>query len=171
MRVDASARRGRFVGTNPSESHNQKPTARLLGLVPSTTLPTMALLALIMLSAPFASAQESDEAARPDDAAWVEDCPPDTMCAAGAREEDDATKGDEPTYSGDCGADVCAYDGGAPGSLGPDGCIDCMAPVDPASEGDAAARKSVPGTSLAAALGILAVAALGVAILSDGRRR
>ena len=102
-------------------------------------LPWMALLGLLLALAPTALAQEGEEKpsddARPDDAAWVEDCPPDMMCAAGAEDEN-------ATY-GDCGAEVCAYggedciecsgpsdSGGAePGqALGPDDCIDCMRP-------------------------------------------
>jgi hypothetical protein len=58
--------------------------------------------------------------------AWVDDCPPDMMCAAGGA--DNGTE--EPTY-GDCGGEVCAYGNGTgnhTGALGPDDCIDCMTP-------------------------------------------
>jgi hypothetical protein len=70
------------------------------------TIATIGLLALLV-AAPAALAQDANETdekphvdcppgetcsdkaaggARPDDAAWVEDCPPDMMCAAGAEE-------------------------------------------------------------------------------------
>lgn len=106
-------------------------------------------LTLALLATPLALAQENAEKNetpdRPDDAAWVEDCPPDMMCAAGS--EDPQPYGDEgciecsgpvdgpsdenATYDGNCGGEVCAYDGEErPQQLGPDGCIDCMGPVD-----------------------------------------
>ena len=144
-----------------------------------TAIPALALLGLLLLSAPLALAQKDDdasgEAARPDDAAWVDDCPPDMMCAmrgaddkAGDEAADGSADGDKPTYDGDCGGEVCAYQG-EPGTLGPDGCIDCMQP--PAGSGqDAQAAESneVPGPSLAALGGILAVAAIALGI---ARRR
>jgi hypothetical protein len=65
--------------------------------------------------------------------AWVEDCPPDMMCAYGDGADGNAADGnatDGPTY-GDCGGEVCAYDDPArPISYGPDDCIDCSGPVD-----------------------------------------
>ena len=140
-------------------------TGRILPLsMTRTALPTLALLGLTLALLPAALAQAEDPA-RPDDAAWVEDCPPDMMCAASANE----TAGEEPTH-GDCGAEVCAYD--SPGALGPSDCIECMQPpVDAEAEAaEAAPRNTVPGASLAAAVGILGVAALAVAMLTGGRR-
>lgn len=64
----------------------------------------MLTLATLTL-APLALAQETN-GTRPDDAAWVDDCPPDMMCAAGADE---------------------------PHAYGPEGCIECSGPA-PAGE-------------------------------------
>ena len=94
------------------------------------TLLRFLMLALLTV-APLAAAQEEtkpDESPeRPDDAAWVEDCPPDMMCAAS-----------EPQAYGDEDCIACsgpADQGGAePGqALGPEDCIECMRP--PADEG------------------------------------
>lgn len=97
-------------------------------------------LTLALLATPLALAQENTEknetetSDRPDDAAWVEDCPPDMMCAAGA--DDPQAYGDEGCIecSGpvDGPSDENATDDGEerPQQLGPDGCIDCMGPVD-----------------------------------------
>lgn len=95
-------------------------------------------LTLALLATPLALAQENTEknetSDRPDDAAWVDDCPPDMMCAAGS--EDPQPYGDEGCIecSGpvDGPADENATDDGEerPQQLGPDGCIDCMGPVD-----------------------------------------
>lgn len=84
------------------------------------TLPALALLGLLML-APAASAgteepacpdgAEPKDGACPDqtpDQAWVDDCPPDMMCAMG---------------NGTAGHDE-------PVAYGPDGCIDCSGPVE-----------------------------------------
>lgn len=106
-----------------------------------TALP-LVLLGLTLASLPLASAQEGDT--RPDDAAWVDDCPPDMMCAA---------------------------DTGNPGTLGPEGCIDCMQPIEdgePAATSAEDAKDKVPAPSLLAALGIVGVAAFAVSLL--GRR-
>lgn len=105
-----------------------------------TALP-LALLALLLALLPSAVA---DEGARPDDAAWVEDCPPDMMCAAGGED--------------------------APGALGPEGCIDCMAPPAdaPEAQDDEAGARDVAAPSLLAAVGIVGVAALATTML--GRR-
>lgn len=165
---------------------------------------SLLILALLLAVAPPALAQdEADQKPeRPDDAAWVEVCPPDMMCAAGA---DGSAEDDKPTYDGDCGGEVCAYQG-EPGTLGPDGCVDCMqppkdqgsgcmdgeqagetcrddvqymappaageAPAEQQADGQpkAAERASVPGASVGAALGILAVAAIALTLLT-GRRR
>lgn len=78
----------------------------------------IAALTIALLAAPFVAAQEEEkpeDPSRPDDAAWVDDCPPDMMCAAGSP--------DEPTASG-CEADACSH------AMGPDGCIECSGPVD-----------------------------------------
>lgn len=95
------------------------------------------LLALVAALAPTALAQDeaksNETESRPDDAAWVEDCPPDMMCAAsdGSTEEEPS---DGPTYDGNCGAEVCAYDSHndaeerPDGSFGPDDCIECSTP-------------------------------------------
>ena len=92
---------------------------RVLG---STTmrafLPPALLLAFAAALAPSAFAQEDAVSARPDDAAWVEDCPPDAMCA-----------------------------------------------MDAPPEADRQASSAAPAASIAAALGILAVAGIGVALL------
>ena len=101
----------------------------------------LALLAAALAALPLAAAQEGNEtdgSADPDDKAWVEDCPPDMMCAysGGGAEEprkdgepaDDGRvyKGeDRPTYDGDCGGEVCAY--------GDPDCIECSGPVDSGS--------------------------------------
>lgn len=80
-------------------------------------------LMLALAAAPLAAAQETAEknetVDRPDDAAWVDDCPPDMMCAAGEPHpygnesciECSGPVDDGPTY-GDCGGEVCAYDAG-----------------------------------------------------------
>jgi hypothetical protein len=81
----------------------------------------LALLAGLLMLAPLAANAAADgedgspgsDALRPDDAAWVDDCPPDMMCAMDR--DDNATRGPE-----DC--EYCRY--------GPDDCIDCSAPVD-----------------------------------------
>ena len=70
------------------------------------------LLTVLMLAlalAPVAAAQETNETKpeAPDDAAWVDDCPPDMMCAAGAE----------------------------PNQYGSDGCIDCSGPVRGPADG------------------------------------
>jgi hypothetical protein len=94
--------------------------------------PTLYIIMLALLAAPIAAAQDDaddtkdDTPERPDHAAWIEDCPPDMMCAAG-----------DPQPYGDEGCIECSGpvdDGGAePGRLGPDDCIECMRP--PANEG------------------------------------
>lgn len=166
---------------------------------------SLLVLGLLLALAPSALAQEADQKPeRPDDAAWVDGCPPDMMCAAGGADANESGKGDDPTYGADCGAEICAYQGG-PGTLGPDGCVDCMQPprdqgsecmdgeqagescqddvqyMAPPGDGtpalpqqdgqpEAAEKASVPGASLGVALGILAVAAIALALLT-GRRR
>lgn len=69
-------------------------------------LTMLALLALAPIAAAQEKTNETDEPARPDDAAWVDDCPPDMMCAAG---------GDDPQ------------------EFGPDGCIECSRGPDDGS--------------------------------------
>jgi hypothetical protein len=118
--------------------------------------------------------------------AWVDDCPPDHLCAAGVEDpgHDAGSRDDGPTAPQDCGGDVCAYD--SPGSYGPDGCIDCTQapplhtcmdgadpgedcdddvqyiggpgqPAQPAQEsGDGAGRLFTPALSVALLLGLLA---------------
>lgn len=123
-----------------------------------TALP-LALLGLTLAFLPAALAQE-DNATRPDDAAWVDDCPPDMMCAAGS---DDGTPS-VPCPEGETCADKAAA-GGNP--YGAPGCIECSGPVDaPQTQSDA--TDEVPAPSLLAALGIVGVAALAVSLL--GRR-
>jgi hypothetical protein len=118
--------------------------ARVLAASMTRTALSVALLGLTLASLPLALAQEGN-ATRPDDAAWVDDCPPDMMCAA---------------------ADPQPY--------GADGCIECTGgPVDqpPGAEaqaGAADAKNEVPVPSLVAALAIVGVAALAVSLL--GRR-
>lgn len=106
--------------------------------------------AFLMMLVPTALAGEDDETpTRPpdasadasspsqaagDDAAWVEDCPPDTMCAAGAEEP---TRGPE---DGSC--EACRADD-TPIPYGPGDCIECSGPapgdtcMDGAGEGEA----------------------------------
>lgn len=106
----------------------------------------LALLALLALASPLAAAQDAtdekkeDGPARPEDAAWVEDCPPDMMCAYAG----ESAEGENATY-GDCGGEVCASDAGEPVPHGPEDCIECSAPprddgvtcMDGAQEGEA----------------------------------
>lgn len=95
------------------------------------TLLFLALVAAFLAAAPLVSAQETKEEEPADGGnAWVDDCPPDMMCAFQSNESGDAPKDDRPTYDGDCGGEVCAYDGGErprddATPLGPDGCIEC----------------------------------------------
>lgn len=94
------------------------------------TLLPLALLAAMLAAAPPALAQESNETKndeqqeQPADGgnAWVEDCPPDRMCAFGGGAEEPDPAGERPTYDGNCGAEVCAY--------GNESCIECSGPRD-----------------------------------------
>ncbi|HUR68826.1 MAG TPA: hypothetical protein VM370_06225 [Candidatus Thermoplasmatota archaeon] len=103
----------------------------------------LALLTLSLLTLPLAFAQE-DNSTRPpdgsadpsspsqaagDDAAWVDDCPPDMMCAAGANDTDEHPDG-RPDV---CDADVdCA---GGTNPYGSPDCIECTGgPVDAGSD-------------------------------------
>jgi hypothetical protein len=89
---------------------------------------TAAMIGLLALAIalPLASAQEERPASndtRPEDAAWIEDCPPDTMCAAGAEEE--PSRGDPSGICENCRGED------APVQYGPEGCIECTGgPVD-----------------------------------------
>lgn len=71
----------------------------------------LATMMTLLLAAPHAVAQDAKEEnpEDPDNKAWVDDCPPDMMCAMNGS--------DEPTHSGDCGGEVCAYGDGE--------CIEC----------------------------------------------
>lgn len=110
------------------------------------------ILALaIMVALPMAAAEENPE--DPEDKAWVDDCPPDQMCAFGGAEEEPQSYGDEgciecsgpvdeggdePTYSGDCGGEVCAYDEpveDSPETRGPEDCEYCRGGNDTAEPG------------------------------------
>lgn len=87
-----------------------------------------ATIALLTLLAPLAAAQEEtkpEEKPAEGEQAWVDDCPPDRMCAYAGGEGEPK---DEPTYSGDCGGEVCASD--SPEALGPEDCIECSGPRD-----------------------------------------
>lgn len=126
-----------------------------------------ALLGLMLV--PAALAQDADETpGRPDDAAWVEDCPPDMMCAAGGVEEtNESADKDAPTYDGTCDGEVCMYKDEQPRDFGPEGCIDCMAPAPAETAADADAENKVPAPAVA-----LSLAALGLAaVLLVARRR
>ena len=99
------------------------------------------MLALVATLAPLAAAQDDvkeEEPTRPDDAAWVEDCPPDMMCAAGA--DDPQAYGDEDCIecSGPVDEGSTQNDGGAePGqALGPEDCIECMQPPREETNGE-----------------------------------
>ena len=82
---------------------------------------TLGLLALLV-AAPAALAQEKNDTTRPDDAAWVEDCPPDMMCAADAEEP---SRGPADGSCENCRGDE------EPIPFGPEGCIECTGgPVD-----------------------------------------
>lgn len=158
---------------------------------------TLALLTLALLTAaPLAFAQEEPATdkneTRPDDAAWVEDCPPDMMCAADAGDE---PSGDEPTRGpADGSCENCRGDE-EPVLYGNDGCIDCSGPINshsnatcmdgadpgeacdpdvqylggpqPETTADETTRNAVPAPAVAAA--ILALA--GAAALVLPRRR
>lgn len=108
------------------------------------------MIAMLLFAAPMALAQEDPNTptndSDPEDKAWVDDCPPDHMCAFDAGEEP-ATESDEPTYDGNCGgaeptgeartnesssSEVCGYDESH--SLGPEGCIECSLP--PTQDGE-----------------------------------
>lgn len=90
---------------------------------------TCFLLLALLTTAPLALAQESKEEptaneTRPDDAAWVEDCPPDMMCAATTSEEEPA-RGPE---DGSC--ENCRGEDAEPVlSYGNDTCIECSGPA------------------------------------------
>lgn len=160
------------------------PLRRIFG---SKTMRVLILTMLALLTlAPLAAAQEdtskTNETQRPDDAAWVEDCPPDMMCAAGGEAmgpEDciDCTRGPadgsceycrgEEAPSGTCmdGADTnetcdpdVMYFGDGPADSGP---IESHSPAKPGLE----PAKSVPGASFA-----LVVAAFALAIFLLARR-
>ncbi|HVM44844.1 MAG TPA: hypothetical protein VM582_02820 [Candidatus Thermoplasmatota archaeon] len=134
------------------------------------------LIALLLALAPAALAQEEEKGdpARPDDAAWVEDCPPDMACAFGDTVEDEPSRGPS---DGSC--DTCR---GPTGELPAEGtCMDgadagevCDDDVQyvggpPARTGgepaDAQPTREVPAAGVA-----LAVAALGLAIVALARR-
>lgn len=91
------------------------------------------LLTVLMLAlalAPVAAAQETNETKpeRPDDAAWVDDCPPDMMCAATTAEPTKAPGNES------CAEEGCVYKG-EPNQYGSDGCIDCSGPVRGPADG------------------------------------
>lgn len=69
----------------------------------------LAFLAAVLTLAPLVAAEADQGNDRPDDAAWVEDCPPDMMCAANDQPVDNSTD------------DATQY--------GPGGCVDCSAPM------------------------------------------
>lgn len=160
-----------------------------------TLLTLIATLALLLAPSALAQENESADGVEEGEQAWVDDCPPDMMCAMEQPAEEEPAKEelgnetyDEPTYSGDCGGEVCAYEG-APGSMGPEDCIECtQAPVDPQdddyvkapegseggitsapedAESQSESAKTVPAPALA--LGILALA--GAAVLGLVARR
>lgn len=90
-------------------------------------------LTLALLAAPLAAAQEdTTDPARPDDAAWVEDCPPDHMCAANDGDSDTKRPDD-----GGCEAEGCVYKGDSdePIPFGPEGCIECSGPAPSGGSG------------------------------------
>jgi len=94
------------------------------------TLLCLATVLALLAAAPVALAQQaSDNSTRPDDAAWVEDCPPDMLCAAGAPEEGNATA--EPTRGpADGSCENCRGDANeTPILYGSDGCIECSGPA------------------------------------------
>jgi hypothetical protein len=161
------------------------------------TLLPLTFLALLMMAAPAAMAQEANETpSEPTEGgeAWTKDCPPDAYCMYGAgggsspgcADASNNTTSDCPTYKGDCGGEVCALDGGAPQGecmTGRAGCSmeDCPncrtltgggAPDDAAADAGAPAgaeSDAVKNTVPGAAL-VGTLAALGVAGLALRRR-
>lgn len=154
----------------------------------------VALLGMLLAATPLALAQSETNETTTDEGqqAWVDDCPPDMMCAFGADESSD----ENATAPRDCGGEVCAYDESEkPAPSGecmdgsacrPEDCEYCRtldgtdAPAqDETTQGpvsshtdtqtQAEGNRSVPGASLVAALGVLGLAALAVNILP--RRR
>jgi hypothetical protein len=83
----------------------------------------LACMAAVLLLAPLAVADQGNDTGgsgfeRPDDAAWVEDCPPDMMCAFGGADGDNA-------WVEDCPPDMmCALDDDNV-TRGPEDCAFC----------------------------------------------
>lgn len=102
-------------------------------------LATLATLLLLTVATPFAAAQEDEPPADESHQAWVDDCPPDMMCAFGGAEDANETPesyGDEGCIecSGPVEDDASNETPEHDGRLGPDDCIDCMTP--PAGNGE-----------------------------------
>lgn len=99
----------------------------------------LALVAMVLMIAPAALAEDAPDATCPEgyvespegcsQQAWVDDCPPDMMCAMADPEDTQGGDGlpadrEEPTF-GDCGGEVCAYDQSHNPAYGPEDCIHC----------------------------------------------
>ena len=84
------------------------------------------LLLALLTAAPLALAQDEPKnetnETRPDDAAWVEDCPPDMMCAYGGEEE--PSRGPE---DGSC--ENCRGEDQPVLYYGNESCIECSGPA------------------------------------------
>lgn len=85
----------------------------------------VALFAILLMLAPLAAAETDSgnttegSSERPDDAAWVEDCPPDMMCAAsgsGDGSTENVTRGEDCEYCRDHQDQDCLDCLGAPGA-------------------------------------------------------
>lgn len=94
------------------------------------------MLALAVATVPTALAEEpKEDAAAPEEGeqAWVDDCPPDHMCAYSEPGENETYE--EPTEGPDCGDVECAYDE-APQEYGEEDCIHCSGPTSGGDEGE-----------------------------------
>lgn len=151
----------------------------------------MLLVTAGLLMLPVAVASDDSTNQTPDDHAWVEDCPPDMLCAAS---EGNATAPHTecPDGASDC-MPTKAPGGPRPTNATSDNCMDgqqagescdpdvyylgghsggAPTPVPPTNDSaDVASQdaRAVPAPSVVVALGIVAAAALAVAVLS-GRR-
>lgn len=145
----------------------------------------LAFLAALVMLAPLAAAEadsgNTTTSDRPDDAAWVEDCPPDMMCAY----SDTPHEGDDKNITRDPDCEYCRF--------GPDDCIDCTGMPVPADDNTTWGTDCPPGvycmydgapddadgdlettgveSEESSALGVVAVAAVGILGLAFLTRR